>query len=113
MTFQPGVSGNPKGGQINGKPIRDALNLAVKDRTPDGRRNIRAMADTIVQMAIDGDVAAFREISNRLEGLPKQSVEVDTGDRLSSLLAQISGSTRGLPSQVIDHDDDTAGNDSE
>jgi hypothetical protein len=63
-----------------GKPDKlwtDALRIAVMESAGDGdRRKLRAMADKIVELALDGDIQAIKEIGDRLEGKPAQRTEI-------------------------------------
>lgn len=89
MPFEPGQSGNP-GGRAKGKPWREALLRAVMRREPleatlqegDRPQRIDLMAEAIVNRAIDGDVAASREIGDRLEGKAVQAIEGADGGPL-------------------------------
>lgn len=51
--------------------IRDAM----ERRNLDGESVKEAVADVLVGKAMEGDVAALKELGNRLDGLPKQSIE--------------------------------------
>jgi hypothetical protein len=70
MTFQPGQSGNP-GGKAKEKPFRDALNLAIADAGED-RKKLRSIAAKLLNKADSGDIAAIREVADRLDGKPAQ-----------------------------------------
>jgi Family of unknown function (DUF5681) len=63
-----GQSGNPRGRSPVKKLWRDALLLEVLSPTKDGRQKLRAIAEKLVQMALDGNMCAIREIANRLDG---------------------------------------------
>jgi hypothetical protein len=78
MTFQPGQSGNPTG-KPKQKPLRDALLLAIKRVDKDDKIKLNAMAEALVEKALAGDVMAFREIADRVEGKVAQQTIV-TGD---------------------------------
>lgn len=53
----------------------DAVRLAVTERGVDGRRKLRALADRVVDLGLAGDVAAIKEIGDRLDGKPHQTSE--------------------------------------
>ena len=64
------------------------------------------MADKLVGAAMDGDVRAIREIADRLDGRPHQSVDVVTtagpsGEHLAALRATMAAR------QTMPSDDDT------
>lgn len=78
-SFKKGQSGNP-----GGRPkmpwtfmglYKEELEQILT--TKDGKQieAKRAVAKRLVQMAIEGDIQAIRELGNRVEGMPKQSLE--------------------------------------
>lgn len=74
-----GVSGNPAG-RPKGLTLTDCYRRALSRPAPgdaDGRTMADLLAEAIVQKATEGDVAAAREIADRLEGRPRQSVDLD------------------------------------
>lgn len=56
------------------KPWRDAIAIAVNERTKDGGKKLRRLADALVEQALAGDVAALKEIGDRLDGKPAQAI---------------------------------------
>lgn len=59
------------------KPWRDALQRAVKRRS-EGKGSPQALdrlADRLVATALEGDVAALKEIGDRLDGKPTQQID--------------------------------------
>ena len=86
----------PKGNRnaAHDKPWANHLLRAAK-QDPDRMRRI---ADKLLDMAAEGDVAAIREMVDRLDGKPKQAIEA-TGDmsltvqvmRFSEVLKELSG----------------------
>lgn len=79
MAFQKGQSGNPKGRAKSEKVWADAIRLAVNriGTGEDGqaRKKLALLADSLVTRAIAGDVAAMKEIGDRLDGKPTQAIE--------------------------------------
>ena len=74
MPFEKGDRANPKG-RPKVKPWADALRIAAscehgKDKK---KTKLRAIAEKTVSMALNGDIAAIKEIGDRLEGKPAQS----------------------------------------
>jgi len=75
------MAGNGNSGQRKDKLVRDALMLAAKrvhEGDPDGRIKLNVAAAKIVELAVEGDLAAFKEIADRLDGKAPQSVDVTT-----------------------------------
>lgn len=55
------------------KPWAEALNRALL--AEDGKK-LRALADKLVDRALEGDVTALKEIGDRVDGKPAQSLTV-------------------------------------
>ena len=71
---------NPKGAKSD-KEWREAIRLAVNEvrKGPTGgkaRKILRQLARKLVDRALDGDIAALKEIGDRLDGKPAKSVEL-------------------------------------
>lgn len=70
--FQPGQSGNP-----SGRPkalLTDVLREALEARDEEGRSKRELIAEKLLALAMDGDVAAIRYIYDRCDGTPVQTV---------------------------------------
>ena len=69
---------NPVGPKSE-KPWREALQRAVKRHAygTGGPRQLERIADKVVDMAGEGDMAAAKEIGDRLDGKPVQGVMVE------------------------------------
>lgn len=79
------MAGNENSGQRKDKLIRDALMIAahrVETKDPEGRRKLAVAAAKVVEMAVEGDLAAFREMADRIDGKAIQSHEVDNTTRV-------------------------------
>ena len=75
------MAGNSNSGQRKDKLIREALMLAasrVHEDDPQGRKKLAVAAAKVVEMAVAGDLAAFKEIADRIDGKAPQSVDVTT-----------------------------------
>lgn len=60
------------------KPFRDALRIAVNAATKEGNvPRLRRIAEKLAKRAEAGDVTAIKEIADRLDGRPHQSVDTD------------------------------------
>lgn len=84
--FPPGVSGNP-GGRPKNTPLASAYRDLLDKKFPDdpaGRTYAQVLAERVLNTALspsDKDaIAAAREVADRAEGKPLQSVEVSTVD---------------------------------
>ena len=85
MPFQPGESGNP-GGRQKTRPMRDAIEMELREEVEDPRnkalkiRKLRLVARALVNAACDGDIAAAREINDRVDGkVPQALTGIDDG----------------------------------
>jgi hypothetical protein len=69
--------GNPTSrGQQRDKPFRDALRMQITAAGED-HKALREIADQLINSARAGDLQAIREIGDRLDGKPAQSVGGD------------------------------------
>jgi len=58
-------------GRKGEKHWRDAVRLAVNesvDGDAEGRKKLRVIADKLVELALDGDMNAIKEIGDRMDG---------------------------------------------
>lgn len=85
MAFVKGVSGNPTG-RPKEKPFTDALRLAVKRAIGD-RTALQVIANNLVDLALDKNLDAIKEVANRLEGKPMQPIAGD--DEAPSLNSEL------------------------
>ena len=70
----------PKGAKSD-KEWRDTIRLAVYEVRKDpadgkAKKVLRQLARKLVDRALDGDIAALKEIGDRLDGKPVQGVEL-------------------------------------
>lgn len=77
MPFPKGRSGNPSG-RPKEQAWRDALRIAVKEAMQDGTSKLRRLAEKTVELALEGDIQAIKEIGDRLDGKPVQAVETNS-----------------------------------
>ena len=82
MAERGGQPGNNNAGV--GRTIRDAINheLAAIGQKIDGsdpaiKKGMRAIVGPQVQAALDGNIAAFKEIADRIDGKPAQAITMD------------------------------------
>ena len=71
---------------------RAAINRAVSRKMSASSKRIKldALADTLVDAGLAGDIAAIKEIGNRLDGMAHQSVSVDNAGNNRSITVQLS-----------------------
>lgn len=73
MPFQPGQSGNPSGYKREAK-FRAALDRAIAQ--DDGKR-LRGAAEKLLDLAEQGESWAVKELADRLDGKPAQTIAGD------------------------------------
>ena len=76
-TWKPGQSGNPKGSKPE-KLMRDALIIALNREAAKGSKTkrLQSVAEALVTKAEEGDVAAAKEIFDRVDGKVPQSHDI-------------------------------------
>lgn len=73
MAGKPGRSGTNKG---KDKPWSDAIRRAMHRTLEDGKtKRLDALANKLLDRALDGDVAALKEFGDRIDGKPSQQLE--------------------------------------
>lgn len=82
--WEKGHSGNPNGAR-RPKRWQDALDRALeqyeKGEVKAGQA-LRAIADKVVSLALEGNKDAYQEIANRLDGKPEQVITGPDGDSI-------------------------------
>jgi len=64
--------GRPIGSSNRERPFADALRVALRSGNP---HRLRAIAEKLIQKALDGDLPAIRDLADRLDGKPAQAIE--------------------------------------
>lgn len=72
MPFQPGNQEARKGHQA--RPWKDAINRAIKRREADDPQALEKLADRLLKKVGDGDIAAIKELGDRLDGKAEQPI---------------------------------------
>ncbi len=65
------------GNRKSDKQFRDQLMIVGKERTANGTRKLRAVANSMYEEAMDGNVTAQVAIRDTMDGKPAQAVEID------------------------------------
>lgn len=118
MVFKPGNNMNPSGG-IGRLRFAEALNVAVQRKDKNGKVALARIADKLVREALRGSAWAVQEVANRLDGKPRERVDVTTGpnDVVLELLrsigrgdfdkarkdAMVTAATTGKATMLIEH----------
>lgn len=71
------------------KSFANMLNIAIKEAHDEGRDKLRAVADALVAKAIAGDVAAIKEVADRLDGKVPQAVVGDPDEPIGIVFKTI------------------------
>lgn len=96
--FVPGVSGNP-----NGRPPRDwTWKELLEDATEEYRETKKMgkvpvkklLSRTLINLALGGNIHALKEVMNRMDGMPQQSIGLD-GVQLPSPI--VGGLSNAIP----------------
>ena len=84
---------NPKGAKSD-KIWRDAIQRATRrhpdDPTPRYAQRLDALADALVRKGLEQDVAAIKEIGDRLDGKPTQDVAIEHSGEITQVSAAVS-----------------------
>ena len=84
--------------RVTPKPFRDALIIALKEAGTDLPR-LRKVASRLISVAEKGNVAAIRELADRLDGKVPQAI---TGEDGGDIVLQVVRYVVDQPPQVID-----------
>ena len=93
--------GRPIGSVNREKPFNDALRIALRG---DPLR-LRRIAEKLAEKAEDGDLAAIRELADRLDGKPAQAHKGEDGGDLVVVIRQIIDIVdKKEPSLLLEHE---------
>jgi hypothetical protein len=76
-SFRKGRSGNPKGAPKRDWSWSGEFQRAVEVSTKQGRSVKEIVAESLVREALKGNIQAIRELTNRMDGAPKQNMNID------------------------------------
>lgn len=101
------MAGAPLGNKngARGAIWREAVIRALDNRSRAKQRaEIDALADKLIDLALDGDLGALKEVGDRLEGKPKQQVDLGNAEGSAGLFVQVlygAGQDRGADLAVV------------
>lgn len=99
-----GRVGNGKNVKGKNKPITDMIRLALNEECEvagQKTKKMRALATQLVNMAVEGDLAAIREVLDRIEGKPKNLIESEfQGDFTLTVVSHVP--ERQIDGEVIE-----------
>jgi len=101
-----GAAANPNGRPKKNWTWAGLYEQAAEEelKTTDGQIKEKAkvfIAKKLVRMAVDGDIAAIKEITNRMDGMPKQ-----TGDHNVTIVTPILGGQTNVPTHISNQEVD-------
>jgi len=77
MPWKKGQSGNPNGAPRKEDSLNNLLRERLEDIDPDQERpNKDIIADALVTLAKEGNLAAIERVWDRVEGKPHQSMDI-------------------------------------
>jgi hypothetical protein len=83
-----GVKG--KSGPKQEKPWKEALNISVSDIDPVTKfKKLRCIAEKTVELAMAGDMAAIKEIGDRLDGKAPQDIGLNVSESFVEAMREI------------------------
>ena len=90
-SWKKGQSGNPRGAPKKAWHWAEVIRDAAERLGSDGREYRVAIAEALLKEALKGNIAAIKELGDRLDGKPKQAFEVTDVNKepidLNSLVA--------------------------
>ncbi len=110
--------GRPKGAENKDKSwhhaIRAAVNELRKDEDSSKKiKSLRLLARKLVTKALEGDVAAIREVGDRLDGKATQAVQVDQSVQITHIERTIIDMPKVIEGEVIEAKDATGDSESD
>lgn len=80
--YLPGTSGNPGGRPKGSVSLVTSIRRELERRRDLGQPGLEAVAARLVDLALEGDLRAVREIGDRLDGKPTQALDVNASEPL-------------------------------
>jgi hypothetical protein len=82
---------NRQGRPKKGTALTDILNYQLDQKTGDGKLRREMIAEKLIDLALAGDVSALRYLVDRLDGKPRETVELKNGALETKLLEILGG----------------------
>jgi len=87
--YKKGETGNPNGAPEKEWTWGSLFKEMMEEYKDDPKLGKKAIAKAMVKKAQGGDTQAFREMANRMDGMPKQAVDHTTkGDKIQPVLVK-------------------------
>ena len=74
-SFKPGEVNNPKGRPKREWTVQGLIEQAMEQQSETGVPHKKIVYEKLVSLAVSGDMVAIKEVNNRLDGMPKQSID--------------------------------------
>lgn len=78
--YLPGTSGNPGGRPKGSVSLVTSIRRELERRQDLGQPGLDAVAARLVDLALEGDLRAVREIGDRLDGKPTQALDLHASE---------------------------------
>jgi uncharacterized protein DUF5681 len=80
--FKPGVSGNPAG-RPKSRALSEELRARLREQYPgkDDATYATMVARKLIDLAVAGEIPAIKEVFDRVEGKPRQAIDLSTDER--------------------------------
>lgn len=103
------MAGNANSGSKTDKLVREALMVAAKrihKGDPEGRIKLAIAAEKVVEAAVEGDLASFKEVADRLDGKASEhktsEINVTFHDARKRLESKLDGIFKREPTKEPD-----------
>ncbi len=74
--FKPGQSGNPNGAPKKEWTMSSLIKESLEEEDEDGVPYKVVISRKLRHLASRGDIAAIKELNNRIDGMPKQDIDL-------------------------------------
>jgi len=85
-SWQPGQTGNPNGRPPKVKCLTDLLRKRLAKKGANGKTNLEIITNKVLELALNGERWAVELIYDRIEGKPRQALELSGDARLAFTL---------------------------